>query len=478
MLARYKAELRAKGEKLTLVELDLPSLHGESNDVATLIAARAELLKLGKSPNILFVARLRWVAPGQVTWRGGTNDLGVSIQTPVPGTEAPTKSFGRQRGGEYISRRATWDDVAPQLASASPILSQVESVAQIDKALADIDYRNIPDLSSEHLALDTEAAWLAITALDEMHRGERDGAIERVASIISLSRRVGHEKLVSSQYYRIGLLERGLDVSWHLLQGEGWTEDELAHLERVWSNPVPLNDMLIANEIERAIQLRLFDQFRSSWTEWLRSLRGSLMWYETEGENYDFEMFCADVRQVALQVLWRFAWADLDGRHLLERWQVTLETARRAVSREALCEMLQLPSPFPEENTAYNRARFLCSGNWSQSLDLSLAKGMQTETRRQMTIVAIAMKRYELLHGSLPSTLSALVPEFWADIPRDLMDGGTIRYRVSHESKFVLYSIGIDCKDDGGDPRHPEGNRTLTMWQGRDAVWPQPASER
>jgi hypothetical protein len=55
-----------------------------------------------------------------------------------------------------------------------------------------------------------------------------------------------------------------------------------------------------------------------------------------------------------------------------------------------------------------------------------------------------------------------------------------LRYRTNNEGSFVLYSVGEDGKDDGGDPTPPEpilpNNRNTSWWKGRDAVWPMPAS--
>ena len=94
-----------------------------------------------------------------------------------------------------------------------------------------------------------------------------------------------------------------------------------------------------------------------------------------------------------------------------------------------------------------------------------------------MTIVAIALKRYERAHGGWPDSLVELTPTFLTDVPRDLMDGQPLRYRRNEDRTFTLYSVGQNCVDDGGsverDRDHlPNG----MMWMTCDAVWPMPAS--
>jgi len=57
------------------------------------------------------------------------------------------------------------------------------------------------------------------------------------------------------------------------------------------------------------------------------------------------------------------------------------------------------------------------------------------------------------------------------------MDGQPLRYHVEDSGTWRLYSVGLDGKDDGGDaiPAQPWG-KYQNVWDGRDAVWPRPAS--
>ena len=94
--------------------------------------------------------------------------------------------------------------------------------------------------------------------------------------------------------------------------------------------------------------------------------------------------------------------------------------------------------------------------------------------------VAIAIKRYQLKHGKVPASLDALAPEFLAEAPRDRMDGKPLRYRVNAQAGFMLYSVGSDGIDNGGDGAQANGPSPTTPpnnWlSGKDWVWLQPAS--
>jgi hypothetical protein len=97
---------------------------------------------------------------------------------------------------------------------------------------------------------------------------------------------------------------------------------------------------------------------------------------------------------------------------------------------------------------------------------------VQNETMRQLTITAIALKRYELGHHRLPSDLAELVPEFLSAVPIDPMSGQPLRYHLNADGSFVLYSVGEDGHDDGGNPNPPKSSDRPGLWSGRDAVWP------
>jgi hypothetical protein len=97
--------------------------------------------------------------------------------------------------------------------------------------------------------------------------------------------------------------------------------------------------------------------------------------------------------------------------------------------------------------------------------------GVRIETERQMTLTAIALKRFQLRHGKLPSDLAALVPEFLPALPYDPMSGKTLCYHLKPDGSFVLYSVGQDGLDDKGDPNPASGTK-FGLWEGRDAVWP------
>ena len=132
------------------------------------------------------------------------------------------------------------------------------------------------------------------------------------------------------------------------------------------------------------------------------------------------------------------------------------------------------------QKNSINGVRQFFSGDASSA---ALRKAIRIETARNVVVTAIALKRYELQHHQPPAKLDELIPDLLQTVPIDCMDGQPLRYRPNADGTFLLYSVGTDGKDDGGDPSLQKNiNYTGSnfYWQNDralDWVWPQPATE-
>ena len=79
---------------------------------------------------------------------------------------------------------------------------------------------------------------------------------------------------------------------------------------------------------------------------------------------------------------------------------------------------------------------------------VEIAKKSQSDAQLQATRTILALRAYQLTHGNLPPDLSALVPEFLDEVPVDDFDGQPLRYSAERK---IVYSVGQNLKDDGGD---------------------------
>jgi hypothetical protein len=75
----------------------------------------------------------------------------------------------------------------------------------------------------------------------------------------------------------------------------------------------------------------------------------------------------------------------------------------------------------------------------------------------------IAVERYRLRHGKWPAKLDDCVPAFLNKVPVDPIDEAPLRYEILPDG-VVVYSIGNDRKDDGGDVERMQKDFGYLLW--------------
>ncbi len=79
----------------------------------------------------------------------------------------------------------------------------------------------------------------------------------------------------------------------------------------------------------------------------------------------------------------------------------------------------------------------------------------------------VALRLYEQEHGAYPDTLERLVPDYLPAIPVDPFGGGLLKYRRQATS-YVVYSLGLNLRDDGGGKGNFPGDPKAADY----AYWP------
>ncbi|MGO8765566.1 MAG: hypothetical protein ACLQSR_10605 [Limisphaerales bacterium] len=92
------------------------------------------------------------------------------------------------------------------------------------------------------------------------------------------------------------------------------------------------------------------------------------------------------------------------------------------------------------------------------------------QTKVNEAQITCALERFHQVYGTYPGSLDALVPHFIEVIPHDIIDGGPLIYHPTADRKFLLYSIGWDEKDDGGQKEKALANGQIDLASG-DWVW-------
>ena len=467
----YIAQLKAQGEPVDLAQVMPPPVPPEQNGADTFRKAVA-----------LFEADQGFL---------GTN-YGIDCMRMV----APGKAeICSRRPDVQVNYYATnsWDFHATAIAQNSESFALLQQIV----ARPDFDFRinyeqGIVDLSFTDLCLAESkqaALRLETAAVYDLHRGDTGSAVTNLQAMLAIVKAMRNERLVISELNRMAIAGIAMAVNWEVLQSTNLTDMQLAELQDDWASLDFIRSGENALAMERVTQQITANRWRQSssalrhnlesWTDWGIGNTAPAFW--------KFQIAIA-----AFQ--WRYWWTYPDELRSMKGYQVALESIRRTETNYALLSLLH------EQEDGINKIGIDTNSAGSlyftdiNKVDLrALISGaifvlnpvfkrvMVAETTRQMAITAIALKRYQLKHGNYPPDLNALVPEFLSKIPLDPVDGQPLRYRQASDGMYLLYSVGENGKDDGGNPALKPGAKLPSYyWQYSDAldwVWPQPATE-
>jgi hypothetical protein len=463
-LEQYRNQLRAAGEKLTPEELVPPRLDADKNgaawfeDAAQFIAPRRATAIFTNPP-----APMKTVAPGRasVAWR---------------------------QDAIILTRRGlvtnTWEEIGENLANQGDALSKLQKAAERPQFDFAVDYRSLPISTLQLDRMRAATDLLSVQAIFDLHQGDAASSATHLQTLLAIFNAGRADLVPGSQITRINMIQKALAVQWEWLQATNITDEQLASLQACWTNVDIVDGTEAAMQMSRFTSDLVMNDMRAGGTLFVPSgpgVSGSALW------GGSIRAFIESTRRRAGDGLWRNTWSYDDELNLWEGYQVMIETVRQARTngyfQDAFAERERRLAALGLDHTNSNWLRTGLATRYNpfgagniRALANSLDRLPATEVMQRCAVTVIALKRYNLRRGTLPKDLSALVPEFLPAIPRDPVDGKSLRYRLNADGTFLLYSIGLDGIDNGGDAT-PAPPATSLWWAfARDWVWPQPAT--
>jgi hypothetical protein len=395
----------------------------------------------------------------------------------------------------------SWDNATIALdpqRSAMELLRQASVYPVLD---FQVDYRtNFFDPPEEPLyQLVDFSTRFRTAALCDLHAGDCASAVTNICTLLKLVQATRAEPRFAAQESRHRMMGAALSATWELLQSPDVRDENLAELQSLWQQL----DLFTGDEdallVERAWGERLTAALHESLGDFLRAAgtpAGGSSWsrYSSTGNWLEdikgrAQAGWQDVRENSGVEMWRSVWGFDDELRMLQNEQIKLEAVRamrtngvikplfdRMQAQLAALRVTNAPGAFLRA-MEWDQVQFIFSGLLFGRSDRDVETAFRIDSIRQIVVVAVALKRFQLRHGKFPEKISELAPEFLPATPLDPMDGKQLRYKRNDDGTFLLYSVGVDGVDDGGDASPPKtlGNSGWNWIVGRDWVWPQPA---
>jgi hypothetical protein len=377
------------------------------------------------------------------------------------------------------NKAVSWVEVAEHVAASDQRIDAAVEALQCSAFNANLYYRGGFNgmLLNHVMRIRALAQFLSVAVLHDLHQSQNEAAFRKLQALLAVTEVLKDEPTIMSQVQRMHVMQIAFAATWQAMQCDGWSDAQLAALQDSWGAYDFLRSIDRAFAMERAIAGIEYERARSSDLP-LSNLfdppgpaavppTPSLLSWDWVGQMFD-------PRERVFGPIWKFAWSKHDELHHCETVQAALDFHRKGIRSgagvPALAGIERIESVSPG---VYGRLRFFVARMLTGSTLNFMRRAWTAQTTAEIARTAIAIKRYELREGRLPSALAALVPEFLPQMPVDYMDGKALRYCVDSDGAFVLYSVGVDGHDAQGDATFSGANRSSP----RDIIWPRPASD-
>jgi hypothetical protein len=269
------------------------------------------------------------------------------------------------------------------------------------------------------------ARLLALDALQRAFDGDMDGAVRSCQAALNAGRSLGDEPSLMSQLSRAACTREALHaLEQTLAQGEA-PAPALEDLQR-----------LLAEEAEEPLELRAARSDRVMFYQCLEVMRSGR--FNRAGYALAPSALGPTVDDVGDRLKAKSC-QPAYLRYFNEVVEISkLPTEHQQEQLAALRE--------PRENLPKFLEALTRGGEWPK-LAQTFHRG---KAQLRCAVAALAAERYRLAEGHWPESLDALVPRYLAAVPTDPFDGQPLRLKRS-EDGLVIYSVGADRKDDGGN---------------------------
>jgi hypothetical protein len=456
---KFKREWEAKGEKFDRASVVPSPVPEEQNFALTPVVAssyEAVLDKTGheiKPRNTNVVNRLEM--PIARNYDGGPTNAGGNWNKASLTDLKPWQDYYRGLAATTnlfpvaAQPQTPAQDVLLALGKYDSTIEELREASKLPSSRFPLEYDKddpavilLPHLT----ALKGMTQTLRLRAIAELQNGQNEKALDDVKLSLRLTDSIRLEPFLISHLVRIAMMNLTLQPIYEGLAGYKWSDGQLAELDRELAELDFLSDYKLAMRGEMVLcQEGIIDYLRRH-PEQILNMSGdfggdddnssspgpisnSFSYFDLIPSGWFYQNQLRGSRFMVQQYL---ALADLEHRIIspasLRHTDAALDLEFRHVSPYNRLESLLLP--------AFGGA---------------VKKFAYAQTSVDLARVAIALERYRLAHGGYPESLDALAPQFIAKIPHDIINGQPLHYRPETNGQFVLYSVGWNEADDGGE---------------------------
>ena len=326
------------------------------------------------------------------------------------------------------------DKIARNLTNSQPVLQKFDRGA--DLPLSHFDSGIEQGIQACKARIDraqTAAFLLSLRTLHLLLSGRDDAAVNSVISLLKMTRIFQSHPTMVPYVTRLAFVGRSCEDVLLLLERAHPSDKSLANLQKVLSQTFPANAFEAMFLAERVRQLEI-----------ARNLIP---------KNITSQFLPAQVPNLPERLSMPAS--------RLARLRIQRNAARYLRNMAWLITVARRPWPQPLDAITANAAESTEKpGKLISSSEKFAHVTARNFTLLRCTTLAVAVERYRRSQGRLPPSLDDLAGNYIDSIPLDPFTGKNLLYRHDDQT-YVIYSTGIDRRDDGGDIIPQPGKKNL-----------------
>jgi len=439
---KYQEDARARGEKLTLVELAPPPAPDDQNFAMTPLM-KSTFLK--------------------------SNDVDPGVRPPSLGDLKNNEESAQDDGAWPIGKKTdltSWKayllptDLLTAFKKLEPKMTEISAAVRLPYSRFPVEYAKEPPILvmlPQLSAMISLSKLYKLRALAELDAGQGDRALDDAITGFRLARAMDELALISAltEQAQLGI---SMQVVWEGLADNRWSDSQIAALQKEMQTMDLFPGFVRSLQGERA--------FFNGSLNWMKSQSSFERW-----KLYKNVMGSGDHLSMAvgLAVLPTFA-INRGQIEMMDFYNQYIFGAINIAQRQIDPKTLKAGDEFFDREIKNRSAWLHPQVIFERALIPTIASVLRTyakgETSLDEAIVACALERFKLAHGDYPTKLDELVPQFIEKLPHDVVNGEPLHYQRTPDGRFMLYSVGWDEKDDHG----VSVDYNTSNWQG-DWVW-------
>lgn len=461
-LNQWLSEKRSQGEKFTLAELNIPKAPLENNGATNFTEAALKLKAVDEKLNKELPRKSN---------SGTSRSLAGKrlIRTALPRFYLPMNSN---------AKAITWEEVKKILDENRESIDLARKAIHEPIIQVDIDYSKGFAMLTPHLSQGRSITrYLSTSAHYNLHEKNYDAAIDDIEDMMKLSEYDPYEWNLIACLVKIAIKAIASGATWEAIQSEGLNESQLARLQSIWQLH-PNTNLKQALLGERAVCIQEMEKIkRRSFSESLKLTSMLDLAAEVNSEDGFYKPL-----EYLFLAAWKTGWINEDELATIQSYEPLFKMLDQIGGPKTWSQInTEYEIEFERTNANrnwYKKYRFVMARVLSPALERSILSECRSELDCQINVAVLALKRYSLKNnGQYPKSLSELVPIYLEKLPWDPLGARPLSYHLNDDGSFTLYSVGENGVDDGGDPTaNPNKASTTLEWQGKDIVWPKPAT--